>query len=188
MKRNADDPVSRCWLLQGVPKRWSVEQATLAMETAFSKVELLRQNRRQGNTEFVFRGTSSTANDTVAIPFDDEDGGVSTLWARWAPPRQTNQPFRKCHTTGSWALQPRRSPFQTEAIATPVEAEAADGQQASPATNAPAADAESGKQKANIQEAPANPPSRRVRAEQRALPNGVTVHTVPGDGTCFFIR
>lgn len=124
MKRDSKEPISRVWLLHGVPRTWSVEQATMAMETAFTNVELLRQSRRQGAVEYIFRGTSATANGTIAIPVETEDNDILTLWARWAPPRKNNQMMQKCHASGSWSLLPPKSPFATETVCAPVEKEA----------------------------------------------------------------
>lgn len=186
MKRDSKEPISRVWLLHGVPRTWSVEQATMAMETAFTNGELLRQSRRQGAVEYIFRGTSATANDTIAIPVETEDNDILTLWARWAPPRKNNQMMRKCHASGSWSLLPPKSPFATETVCTPVEKEASNAKTTDnkEVVNSAPATEEGGKK--GKHENASNPPAKRVRAEQRVLPPGVNVQSVPGDGNCLF--
>lgn len=46
VKRDADSPISRIWILEGVPRFWTTEQATHAAKQLFTDVEMIRQCKR----------------------------------------------------------------------------------------------------------------------------------------------
>ena len=64
------------------------------LQTAFTDVEMLKQQGHKGQSDFYFRASSTGDRDLVAIPIREEGMGTATFWARWAPPKRRVGPTK----------------------------------------------------------------------------------------------
>ena len=88
-------------------------------------------------------------------------------------------------STGSWSLVRPKDPFEAKEVT--VQPGTVDTQEQT-AKNGDAKSADPDVQVGDKQKAPegTGPPAKRWQAEQRAIPTGLTLKTVPGDGNCLF--
>ena len=154
---------------------------------------MLRQRRTREGCSFTFRGSHTTSHDLVALPLEDEDGQPSpVLWCRWAPPARTVQ-RQAIHTSGSWSLVRPKDPFQQTEVTTQPGAYATKPDTTNAGDDATKEAGTSDGTKGNVGDkakAPdgsvAGPPAKKRQAEQRAIPEGLSVKVVPGDGNCLY--
>ena len=83
-KRDKDTPVSRVWLLQGVPKYWTHDQVQDSVGKTLTNVSLLKQRVVRGSIDYFLRGSTTSSDDMIAVPVEDSTGNL-VLWLRWAP-------------------------------------------------------------------------------------------------------
>ena len=150
---------------------------------------MLRQRRAREGCSFTFRGSHTTSHDLVALPLEDEEGQPSqVLWCRWAPPARTVQ-RQAIHTSGSWSLVRPKDPFQQTEVTAQPGADAKKPDSTHAGDEAGTSDGTKGNvgDKTKAPEGPvASPPAKKRQAEQRAIPVGLSVKVVPGDGNCLY--
>ena len=187
--KDASKPTARTWILEDTPRHWSSSQAETALATIFSDIKMLRQRRSRGGCSFSFRGSHTTNHDMVALPTENDQGQPGpVLWCRWAPASRAVQ-RQSIRTSGSWSLVKPTDPFcATEKVKQPVP----DKQEEAPESGdipmeATAEDQQvGGKKKAEPSTTPTVPAGKRRQVEQRIVPAGLSLATVPGDGNCLF--
>ena len=115
--RDASAPVTRVWLLQGVPQHWTQDQVLAAVEGTLTTPSLLKRRQVRGSVDFFIRGAYTGTADMIAlsVPIDT---GTLELWLRLrrAPPRQNQASFRKCKWQNELPLQPAKKVFATETV------------------------------------------------------------------------
>ena len=171
---------------RGGKHHWSPQQAETALATVFSDIKMLRQRRTRSGCAFSFRGSHATHHDMIALPLEDADGRpTQVLWCRWAPAVRTVQ-RQSIRTTGSWSLLRPPDPFSTtETVKQPGGENSVNSPQTGEeAQSTPNSAGQVGEKKKT--EPPAGPAAKRRQAEQRVVPEGLTLKSVPGDGNCLF--
>eukprot|EP00435_Cladocopium_sp_Y103_P020505 s2089_g5.t1 len=120
-KRDKDTPISRVWLLQGVPKYWTHDQVQAAVGKTLTNVSLLKQRMVRGNIDYFLRGSTTSSDDMIAVPVEDSTGNL-VLWLRWVPPRKNTAFFRQCAWRNGLNLAPPKQVFRTEPVILDISA------------------------------------------------------------------
>ena len=188
-KRQRRDPnaaTSRTWLLEHAPAHWTAQQAQDALATTFNDITMIRQRRNRSGSAYYFRASHTTDHDMVALPVKLDADQQIVLWARWAPVshRVERQVIK---AQGSWSLR-KPEPAFTKTETVPVDAATTtSGQPSEEASANPtvvqadaAADGKTKRPQDGQQAA------KKQCQAQRALPDSLTVQSIPTDGNCLF--
>jgi len=168
-KREANALAHRVWIAENFPPSWGADVVESALHTPFTDVEMLKQQRNKGQSDFYFRASSTGDRNLVAIK--EEGKGTATFWARWAPPKNRVGPTKEVRNDFSRPL--------TESVTGKLNTLqiVADAKSTPGAGETPNSNGEPPKgQSAN----------KRVRAAVRAIPPGTKMEVVTGDGGCLF--
>ena len=169
-KREANALARRVWIAESFPPSWGADVVESALPTVFTDVEMLKQQRNKGQSDFYFRASSTGDRDLVAIPIEEEGKGTATFWGRRAPPKNRVGPTKQVRNYFSWQL----TGSVTGKLNTP--------QAVAVARSTPGAGETSNSNGEPPKEQSAN---TRVKAAVRAIPPGTKIEVVTGD--CGFL-
>ena len=171
--------IPRIWILEGLPSILDMEQAKAVLEPLFNELSIIRQVRKNGAKQFIFRGACVRGNEADLVPIAVEveavgEGGAQAThvaWARLAPPKGEKVKQRAIHGASV--------PFVKEDSAfTPV-----------PVTvEVPATPKAEGAKDGEAKDAPAKPqpPAKRQKALLRPVPEGTKLVPQDKDGNCMY--
>ena len=137
---------------------------------------MIRQRYRKRGSAFWFRAKGSGENDVLPVPADiGEEGGVLTLWVRWAPPRTGHGQQRSVKTGGAVNLQPKHSILTTAEVPV-VKPPSNSGQDGG------VVDANNAEDRRDQPEAS----SKKGKVSVRHVPACLLRQECPADGACLF--
>ena len=168
-KREANALARRVWIAESFPPSWGADVVESALHTAFTDVEMLKQQRNKGQSDFYFCASSTGDWDLVAIK--EEGKGTATFWARWAPPKNRVGATKQVRNDFSRPL--------TESVTGKLNTP----QAVAVAKSTPGAGETPNSNGEPPKEQSAN---KRVKAAVRAIPPGTKIEVVTGDGGCLF--
>ena len=88
-KLNAEDQVTRMWIIRGLPVSWGMGEAKTMVSEHFKEVHMVNARSDKGGKSFLFKGIyHQGAHRDIAPVSAIIDGRETTLWAEWAPPKQ----------------------------------------------------------------------------------------------------
>ena len=171
--------IPRIWILEGLPSLLDMEQAKAVLEPLFNELSIIRQVRKNGAKQFIFRGACVRGNETDLVPIAveveavGEQGEQAThvACARLAPPKGEKVKQRAIHGASV--------PFVKEDNAfspVPVTVEVPVTPKADGATDGAAKDATAKPQ----------PPAKRQKALLRQVPEGTKLLPQEKDGNCMY--
>lgn len=167
-----------------MPRTWRQDQVRAALVAEFSVVDFVTVRKKKGGFDFLFKGTKASTQDLIAIPVED-DSGSWTMWTRWAPPRKFAGETKQVIRAGGWSLRPEKQPLsKTVAASAPVPPPDGGAAQEPEADAAAAGKGVQGQQ--HLREAPDHAGPKKIKVEERAIPDGAKISVVAGDGDCLF--
>ncbi|CAE7264425.1 Pol [Symbiodinium sp. CCMP2456] len=81
--------IPRIWILEGLPSILDMEQAKTVLEPLFRDLSIIRQVRKNGSKQFIFRGACLRGNETDLVKAHGAQAS-HVAWARLAPPKGEN--------------------------------------------------------------------------------------------------
>ena len=171
--------IPRIWILEGLPSILDMEQAKAVLEPLFNELSIIRQVRKNGAKQFIFRGACVRGNEADLVPIAVEveavaEGGAQAThvaWARLAPPKGEKVKQRAIHGASVLFVKEDSAftpvPVTVEVPATPKAEGAKDGE----AKDAPAKP---------------QPPAKRQKALLRPVPEGTKLVPQDKDGNCMY--
>ena len=88
-KLNAEDQVSRMWIIRGLPVSWGMGEAKSMVSEHFNDVHMVNTRGDKEGKSFLFKGIyHQGAHRDIAPVSAIIDGRETTLWAEWAPAKQ----------------------------------------------------------------------------------------------------